>query len=138
MGDEWAPGRFIDDEITVAFDRKPLRSKIPGAPASFTWKDTLFRVVAVLGTWSEFERKGRMARNMAPAHLRSAARSGSWGVGRFYFRVGVEGGRVFDVYYDRAPESAGDRAGHWFLYRELIPLPKGAEPTGSLIDPDVP
>ncbi len=119
MGDEWIPTRFIDDEIAVSFDRPPVRSKIPGPPSSFGWQGTTFRVTAVLGTWSEFERKGRMARNMAPAHLRSAAHSGSWGVGRCYFRVRVEGDRAFDLYYDRAPESAGDRAGHWFLYREL-------------------
>jgi len=136
MGDEWVPARFIDDEITVAFDRTPVRSKIPGPPSTFAWQGSSFRVKAVLGSWSEFERKGRMARNMAPAHLRSAARSGSWGVGRYYFRVRVEGDRVFDLYYDRAPESSGDRAGHWFLYRELVPRPKGAEPMGKLIDPD--
>ncbi|HSB91231.1 MAG TPA: DUF6504 family protein [Anaerolineales bacterium] len=119
MGDEWTPTRFIDEEITIAFDRPPARSKVPGPPSMFTWEGKTFRVDDLLGTWSEFERKGRMARNMAPAHLRSAAHIGSWGVGRFFFRVSVEGGRVFDLYYDRAPESAGDRAGHWFLYREL-------------------
>lgn len=136
MAEEWAPGQFIDREITVAFDRPSMRSKIPGAPSSFVWNEGRFRVETVLARWSEFERKGRMARNMAPAHLRSAARSGSWGVGRFYFRVRVEGGRVFDLYYDRAPESAGDRAGHWFLFREMVSLPKSAGPTGRLIEPD--
>jgi hypothetical protein len=31
----------------------------------------------------------------------------------------MKGGRVFDIYYDRAPEAAGDRAGHWYLFREM-------------------
>lgn len=136
MADEWAPGRFVGEEIAVAFDRPPIRSKVPEAPSAFTWKEVVFRVVAVFATWSEFERKGRMARNMAPAHVRSATRSGSWGVGRYYFRVGVEGGRAFDLYYDRAPESAGDRAGHWFLLRELVPRPSGSGPEGRLIEPN--
>ena len=60
-----------------------------------------------------------MARNMQEAHLREASRRGSWGVGRFYFRVRTENGRIFDIYYDRAPEEAADRKGHWFIWREL-------------------
>jgi hypothetical protein len=76
-------------------------------------------VVEVLSTWARYERRGRMQANMQPAHLETAARRGSWGVGRFYFRVLTDRGAVFDLYYDREPETAGDRAGHWFLWREL-------------------
>jgi len=41
------------------------------------------------------------------------------GVGRFYFRVRVDGGQIYDIYYDRAPKDADRRKGQWFLYREL-------------------
>jgi len=60
-----------------------------------------------------------MARNMQPAHAAVAAERGSLGVGRFYFRVRVDTGQVFDLYYDRAIKDVDDRLGHWFLYREL-------------------
>jgi hypothetical protein len=52
---------------------------------------------------------------MAPAHALAAARAGSWGVGRYSFCVEVEGGEIYEIYFDRAPQDAGDRKGHWFL-----------------------
>ena len=72
-------------------------------------------------------RKGRFARNMSPTHSRAAAKRGSWGVGRFYFRVEVADRRVFDLYYDRAPDDASDRLGHWFLLREMQAAAPGGE-----------
>jgi len=60
-----------------------------------------------------------MARNMQPQHAAVAAGRGSWGVGRDYFRVRVESGQVFDIYYDRAPKGSDARKGTWFLYREV-------------------
>jgi hypothetical protein len=60
-----------------------------------------------------------MAVNMRPSHIATASGRGSWGVGRFYFRVRLESGRIFDLYYDRAPKSADDRKGGWFLLREM-------------------
>jgi hypothetical protein len=56
----------------------------------------------------------------------AAESRGSWGVGRFYFRVKLEDGRVFDLYYDRAPQGVDRRKGTWFLFRELMDdAPKG-------------
>jgi hypothetical protein len=118
---EWKPVRFIGAEIEVYFEEPPLLSKKPGPPESFVWEGSLYRIERVVSRWLDFGRRGRMGRNMQPAHLQTAAGRGSWGVGRFYFRVQVEGGRVFDLYYDRAPKDAGDRAGHWFLWREMQP-----------------
>jgi hypothetical protein len=60
-----------------------------------------------------------MALNMRPSHAATAKRRGSWGVGRFYLRVRTESGRVFDLYYDRAPKSIDDRKGVWILYWEM-------------------
>jgi hypothetical protein len=111
--------RFIGDEITVQFDEPPLLEKRPGSPDRFVWKDRTFRVKETINEWQDFARRGRMARNMRPEHADTATRRGSWGVGRFYFRVRTDSGRVFDLYYDRAPRSADDRRGSWFLYREI-------------------
>jgi len=61
-----------------------------------------------------------MTHNMRPANMAKALRRGSWGVGRFYFRVVVENDQIFDIYYDRAPKDALDRGGSWFLDREMI------------------
>ena len=113
------PIRFISEPITVHFDRPPVLSKKPGPPDRFNWRGVKFRVVDRLKEWHDYERRGRMAHNMRPAHLEAARRRGSWGVGRDYHRVRTACGRVFDLYYDRAPTAAGERRGHWFLFREL-------------------
>jgi hypothetical protein len=119
MPAEWIPIRFIDEEIEVNFDHPPARSKKPGAPDEFVWMDERYRVREVLSAWFDYQRRGRMAMNMTQANLQTSSKRGSWGVGRFYFRVIVGTGRVFDLYYDRAPKDASDRKGHWFLWREL-------------------
>ena len=43
---------------------------------------------------------------------------GSWGQGRVYYRIRTDNGRLFDLYYDRAPKGQR-RAGSWILWREL-------------------
>ncbi|MEA4909133.1 MAG: hypothetical protein GYA17_16990 [Chloroflexi bacterium] len=112
------PFRFIDEAVEVIFDRPPLLEKSPPCPDGFIWRDETFRVARMLAQWQDFRRRGRMERNMRPAHASRAALHGSWGVGRFYFRVEMTGGRVFELYYDRAPANAGERKGSWFLYGE--------------------
>ena len=109
---------FVLEPITVTFDDQPVLSKSPNCPSTFTWRDENYRIIEMLATWSDYRRRGRFARNMRPEHAATASRRGSWGVGRFYFRVRVEDGRAFDIYYDRSPESAGDRKGSWFLLGE--------------------
>jgi len=119
MDEDWVPLRFIGEEIQVQFDQAGFPLKKPIAPNRFTWGQEELSVVTVLSAWRDYGRKGNMARNMQAANLRLAAQRGSWGVGRFYFRVQVQDGRVFDLYYDRAPGDASDRLGHWFLWREM-------------------
>ena len=113
------PLRFIDEEIEVFFDQAPLLRKRPGAPNGFAWDETKYLVEEVLSEWRDYQRRGRASKNMREEHLRTAAKRGSWGVGRFYFRVRTDKQRVFDLYYDRAPKKAADRAGRWFLWREM-------------------
>ena len=116
--------RFIDEPIEVQFDSPPLLEKSPPYPQRFTWQSETFRIVELLAEWKDFRRRGRMGRNMIPPHLSRAERIGSWGVGRFFFRVRTEGGRIFEIYFDRAPADAGDRKGSWVLFGErLVDIP---------------
>jgi hypothetical protein len=113
------PIRFIDDPIEVRFDAPPAREKLPPCPNGFVWDGQTYRVVEILSEWTDFARRGRYARNMRPAHAAVAASRGSLNVGRFFFRVRVDTGRIFDLYYDRAMKNIDDRKGQWFMYREL-------------------
>jgi len=106
---------YIGEAITVEFDRPPLFSKRPHCPDRFVWRGETFAVVEVLGQSVDFGRRGRMALNMQPEHARRAAQRGSWGVGRYHFTVRTAGGRVFDLYYDRAPKDVDSPEGQWFL-----------------------
>lgn len=112
------PSQFIDEPIEVFFDEPLLYEKRPDCPQSFSWRGTTFSIQRVLSERQDFNRRGRSARNMQPAHLASASKLGSWGVGRYYFCVEVQDGRIFEIYFDRAPQEAGDRKGHWFLMGE--------------------
>ena len=113
------PVQFVGEEIRAQFDVAPMLSKKPGPPCSFHWGQESFRVTETISQWFDYDRKGRMAKNMKDENLRQAERRGSWGVGRYYFRVRTDSDRVFDLYYDRAPKDASDREGHWFLWREM-------------------
>ncbi len=112
--------RFIDEPIEAQFDSPPLLEKSPPCPQGFIWQSQIFRIVELLAEWKDFRRRGRMGRNMIPPHLSRAERIGSWGVGRFFFRVRTEGGRIFEIYFDRAPADAGDRKGSWVLFGERL------------------
>jgi hypothetical protein len=118
---EYTPLHFFDQPIDVVFDTPPAREKTPDCPNGFVWNRETTRVAELLAAWSDFTRRGRSARNMRPEHAAVAASRGSLGVGRFYFRVRVDSGRIFDIYYDRAPKDADRRKGAWFVYRELAP-----------------
>lgn len=128
---EYLPLRFIGETIEVEFDRSPTLEKKPHCPDRFVWRGETYRVVEKLAEWHDNSRRGRMARNMQPQHAAVAAKRGSWGVGRAYFRVSTSGDRVFDLYYDRAPKGADQRKGSWHVYRELteavaqVPKPRG-------------
>jgi hypothetical protein len=111
--------RFIDEPIEAHFDQPPMLEKKPGCPVAFTWRGETYRIVQMVREWHDYARRGRMARNMMPQHAAVASGRGSWGVGRDYFRVRVESGQVFDIYYDRAPKGSAARKGAWFLYREV-------------------
>ncbi|HEY9088360.1 MAG TPA: DUF6504 family protein [Anaerolineaceae bacterium] len=112
------PLRFIGEPIQAVFDQPPLLEKRPPCPDGFTWREQIYRITELLEEWFDYSRRGRMARNMAPQHAAVASSRGSLGVGRFYFRVRVMDGRIFEIYYDRAPKDAANRKGSWMLMGE--------------------
>ncbi len=105
--------RFIEEPIEVRFDEQPALEKKPPCPNGFTWRGENYRVLEMLAEWHDYKRQGRMTRNTrrGPAHAARAGARGSWGVGRDYFRARVEGGRIFELYYDREPKDADKRKG---------------------------
>lgn len=116
---DYHPIHFFEEPIQVHFSEPPLLEKKPSSPDGFTWRGEEFTVTELLAEWFDYERRGRFARNMLPQHAAAASVKGSWGVGKFYFRVRTSAGRIFDIYYDRAPKDAGRRKGDWFIYQEL-------------------
>ncbi len=118
--------RFIDEPIEALFKQPLVLEKKPDCPSAFVWQNVTYRVVEVLEEWVDYARRGRMAKNMRPEHAARASQRGSWGVGRFHFRVravpenaDAEGERLFELYYDRAPKNVNQRKGTWVLMSEL-------------------
>jgi hypothetical protein len=116
---EYTPIHFLDQPIEVIFDTPPTFEKSPDPPNGFIWEGKTYRVTELLSSWNDFKRRGRMAQNMRPAHAVAAAGRGSLNVGRFYFRLRMDTGQIFDIYYDRAMKNVDERKGQWFVYREL-------------------
>jgi hypothetical protein len=119
LADNYQSIHFLDRPIEAIFDTLPAREKSPDCPNGFVWENKTYHITEMLSSWSDFTRRGKMARNMRPAHAAVASGRGSLNVGRFYFRVKVDTGQIFDIYYDRAMKNVDDRKGQWFIYREL-------------------
>ncbi len=117
---ELKPLSFIGEAIEAQFDKPPALEKKPGCPNAFVWRGETFRITEMLSEWHDYRRRGRMARNMQPQHAAVAEHRGSWGVGRDFYRVRTRGGRIFELYYDRAPTNADHRKGGWFLFQESV------------------
>ncbi len=113
------PIRFIEEPIEAVFDTPPLLEKVPGCPEAFVWGGMTYQIIELISEWHDYQRRGRMSRNMKPEHAAKAAQRGSWGVGQDYFRVRTDQERVFDIYFDRAPIDVDRRKGGWHLFREL-------------------
>ena len=111
--------RFIGEEIEPRFEGSRGFDKRPTCPSGFVWRDREYGIDECLSEWRDYARRGKMAHNMRPPHLETATKRGSRGVGRHYFRVRTDDGRVFDLYYDRAPRDTVNHKGSWHLLREM-------------------
>ena len=116
---EFQPLKFIEEKVEVFYDKPPMLEKTPTCPSKFKWHEREYHIVDLITEWRDYERRGRYKRNMQPQHATVASHRGSWGVGQFFFRVRVESGQIFELYYDRAPKSSDERKGEWYLYQEL-------------------
>jgi hypothetical protein len=110
--------RFIDEAIEVGYKKAPFIQKVPICPDFFIWEETKYIVTRLDSEWSDTARRGKHSIKMRPAHLIRAEKLNSLGVGRFFFRVEVEGGRVFELYYDRKPQKHDEGKGQWVLLSE--------------------
>lgn len=112
--------RLIATKVEVQFAEPQLHKKRPVYPSAFVWNGEKHQICQILSEWQNFSRRGRLSQNMQFEHLMRASKKGSWGVGRYYFRVKTVSGQIFDLYYDRAPRRVDDRLGSWILYQELV------------------
>ena len=110
---------FLDQPVEVSFNSPPTYEKSPSCPDGFIWEGRSYRINERISEWVDFTRRGRAARNMRPSHAEAATSRGSLNVGRFFFRVRVDTGQLFELYYDRAMKNIDERKGQWFIYREL-------------------
>ncbi len=118
MQDSNAPIHFIGEAVQPIFTKEPIRYKTPKCPDGFIWRGTQYTITEIYTQWVDFSRKGRMKKNMRETHRSRAEKKGSWGAGKFYFKVRVNTGQVFEIYYDRSPQGASKREGTWFLLQE--------------------
>lgn len=116
--------RFIGEAITPQYDTPPVLEKKPPCPNGFVWQGISFQVVETLSEWHDYKLRGKSetfyVKEQGSFRAKAAHRSGTWGVGRDYYRVRVQDGRLFELYYDRAPKGMKQRKGGWFLFREIM------------------
>lgn len=112
--------QFIGESISVNFLDSSQITKKPAIPSSFVWRGKEYFIEKLISQWQDFSRKGRYSRNMSDFHKERAEIKGSFGVGRFYFRVITQNGRIFDLYYDRSVKDSSHKSGSWALFQELI------------------
>lgn len=82
------PAGFIGEPIEVEYDTLQVKEKTPECPNRFLWRGERFEIRQLLEEWSDFSRRGRMARNMQPQHATRASRVGSLGGWKVLFQSG--------------------------------------------------
>jgi hypothetical protein len=97
---------LISEPITPragTFDTARMGRGEPGLPAGFTWRGRSLEIIEELRAWKQPSREG--ARAGGDLYLR-----------RHYYRLRMDDGAVWTVYFVRqAPRSGNDKA-RWFLY----------------------
>ncbi|HCJ10605.1 MAG TPA: hypothetical protein DHW14_05510 [Clostridiales bacterium] len=113
------PG-FIGEEIEPVFKEEPELEKKTGVPDGFKWRGREYAVTRVIKEWHEYDHPrpgGGWDAGRPPFGARAPMRRGSWGVGKDFYRVMTDDGRLVDIYYDRRPK--GRKKGRWVILREL-------------------
>ncbi len=94
--------------------------KRPPCPDGFNWREEIYQIITSLEEWVDFTRQGRMARNMSTEHAAVAEGAAPGGLVVIISMFESQDGRLFHIYYDRAPKDLDDRMGEWFLVSELV------------------
>jgi hypothetical protein len=97
---------FISESITPAggtFDSVAMARGEPGLPAAFNWRGRSYRVVAQVSRWKDTSAEG--GRAGGEVYLR-----------RHYFKLHMDSGQVWTVYFVRQTPKSGPPANRWFLY----------------------
>ena len=110
---------YIGEKITPGFSKEVSTPKNPPCPDFFIWANGTYFIDQILMEWRDLSRKGDRSRNMRTEHLSRAEKVGSWGVGKFHFKVHTTNGRIFEIYYDRTPVNNLDKLGVWVLLCEF-------------------
>ena len=95
---------FVSESIEPrgSIDRAPMGRGEPGLPEAFAWRDGLFRIEAVVQAWKASSPEGGGSGNV---YLR-----------RHYYRLRMEGGDIWTVYFLRQAPRSGRAERRWFLY----------------------
>jgi hypothetical protein len=97
---------FVSEQITPGagtFQSGPMATGLPGLPRWFTWRGERHTISAVLGAWKASGPE--IGRVHGERYLR-----------RHYFRLGMESGQVWTIYFVRHTPPGGAARRRWFLY----------------------
>ena len=100
MGEE-----FVSEAVTPlggAFDTAAMARGEPGLPAGFAWRGREARIVACLERWKESRPEGGRA-------------GGELYLRRHCYRLKMDDGAVWVVYFTRQPQRSGTSRQRWFL-----------------------
>ena len=85
------------------FDTAPMGRGEPGLPRGFDWRGESRTVIEPLGAWKHSSREG--ARAGGDLYLR-----------RHYYRLRMDDGSIWTVYFVRQAPRSGNPKSRWFLY----------------------
>jgi len=97
-------------EPVGAYDTSRMARGEPGLPSGFCWRGVEHRVAGVVETWKE---SGPCSHGGSERYLR-----------KHWYRIAMDDGSIWTVYFDRQARSTRDRKHRWWLYtRRLIGSP---------------
>ena len=98
--------QFVSDPITPlkeGFDAAAMGRGEPGLPAGFVWRDAEYRIARELERWKQSSPEGGRAGN--EVYLR-----------RHCYRLLMDSGDVWSIYFTRQPVAGSGGRQRWFLY----------------------
>jgi len=97
---------FVSEPIAPtggAFDCAAMARGEPGLPGGFVWRGAVHRIVALAQRWKETSAEGAHAGGQI--YLR-----------RHYFKLRMDNGQTWTVYFLRQTPKSGPATVRWFLY----------------------